>query len=80
MIAESISQGSSAGFAEAAGKHAQQLLTAVQHDFALASRTVFYVMAGVMALAFVIALTAMPAGKVEEVVEEPGAEPVVSSG
>jgi len=37
-------------------------------------------MAGVMALAFVIALVAMPAGKVEEVVEEPGAEPVVSSG
>jgi EmrB/QacA subfamily drug resistance transporter len=83
QIADSISQGSSsssAGFAEAAGKHAQQLFTAVQHDFALASRTVFYVMAGVMALAFVIALAAMPAGKVEEVAEESGAEPAVSSG
>ncbi|HEV7400389.1 MAG TPA: MFS transporter [Solirubrobacterales bacterium] len=79
QIADSISQGSSsssAGFAEAAGKHAQQLFAAVQHDFALASRTVFYAMAGVMALAFVIALAAMPAGKVEEAVEEePGASP-----
>ncbi len=69
QIADSISQGSSAsseGFAEVAGGHAQQLFAAVQHDFALASRTVFYVMAGVMALAFVVALAAMPGGKVEE--------------
>lgn len=74
QIADSISQGSSsssAGFAEAAGAHAKQLFAAVQHDFALASRTVFYVMAGVMALAFVVALAAMPAGKVEEVVDPP---------
>lgn len=74
QIADSISQGSSsssAGFAEAAGGHAQQLFAAVQHDFALASRTVFYVMAGVMALAFVVALAAMPAGKVEEQVADP---------
>jgi EmrB/QacA subfamily drug resistance transporter len=74
QIADSISQGSSsssAGFAEAAGGHAQQLFAAVQHDFALASRTVFYVMAAVMALAFVIALAAMPAGKVAEQVEDP---------
>ncbi|HXS33492.1 MAG TPA: MFS transporter [Solirubrobacterales bacterium] len=74
QIADLISQGSSsssAGFAEAAGGHAQQLFAAVQHDFALASRTVFYVMAGVMALAFVVALAAMPAGKVEGQVEDP---------
>lgn len=44
----------------------------VQHDFALASRTVFYAMAGVMALAFVVSLATMPSGKVEDVVEEPG--------
>ena len=41
------------------------------HDFALASRTVFYGMAAVMAVAFVVALVAMPGGKVEEQVEEP---------
>ena len=82
QIADSISQGSSsssAGFAEAAGGHAQQLFAAVQHDFALASRTVFYVMAAVMALAFVIALAAMPAGKVEEQVEDPTHSPALTS-
>jgi EmrB/QacA subfamily drug resistance transporter len=80
QIADSISQGSSsgsAGFAEVAGHQAKQLYAAVQHDFALASRTVFYAMAGVMALAFVVSLATMPSGKVEDVVEEPsvGADP-----
>jgi len=73
-IAESISQGSassSEGFAESAGAAANHLYAAVQHDFALASRTVFYAMAGVMALAFVVALATMPAGKVEETPAEP---------
>jgi len=72
-IADSISQGSasgSEGFAESAGAHAQHLFAAVQHDFALASRTVFYVMAGVMALAFVVAVATMPAGKVEDQIED----------
>jgi fucose permease len=76
QIADSISQGSSSnseGFAEVAGVHAKQLFAAVQHDFALASRTVFYAMAGVMAVAFVVALATMPAGKVEEAPPEPSA-------
>ena len=47
--------------------------SAIAHDFALASRTVFYVMAGVMAVAFVVALLKMPSGKVEEEIEEPAA-------
>lgn len=47
------------------------LFAAVQHDFALASRTVFYAMAAVMVVAFVVALIWMPAGKVEEQVAEP---------
>jgi EmrB/QacA subfamily drug resistance transporter len=78
-IADQISQGTSAG-AEAptgAGRHAEALFNTVQgaiaHDFALASRTVFYAMAGVMALAFVVALAKMPSGKVEEEIEEPAA-------
>jgi predicted MFS family arabinose efflux permease len=77
-IADSISQGSAAGsegFTEVAGVKAQQLFAAVQHDFALASRTVFYVMAGVMVLAFVVALIWMPSGKVTEQVAEPDATP-----
>jgi MFS family permease len=44
---------------------------ALAHDFALASRTVFYVMAAVMAVAFVVALLKMPSGKVEEEIEAP---------
>jgi EmrB/QacA subfamily drug resistance transporter len=71
-IADTISQGSAASnesFAEHAGAHAKQLFAAVQHDFALASRTVFYAMAGVMALAFLVAAIWMPSGKVEELPE-----------
>ena len=73
-IAESLSQGSSnnsEGFAEVVGASANHLYAAVQHDFALATRSVFYVMAGVMALAFVIAAATMPPGKVEEQVQDP---------
>ncbi|MGE5281872.1 MAG: MFS transporter [Chloroflexota bacterium] len=73
-IAESLSQGSannSEGFTEVAGVGASHLYAAVQHDFALASRTVFYAMAAAMAIAFVVALATMPAGKAEEAAEEP---------
>jgi len=46
----------------------------VQTDFAEACQVVFYVMAGVMAVAFVVALVGMAAGKVEETPPE-AAEP-----
>ncbi len=76
-IAESISQGSAASnssFAEQAGGHLQHLYGAIQHDFALASRTVFYGMAAAMALAFVVALLWMPSGKAPDLeAEEPEA-------
>jgi EmrB/QacA subfamily drug resistance transporter len=45
---------------------------AVQLDFAHATRTVIWGMAGAMVLAFVAALVWMPRGKVEEPVAEPG--------
>jgi hypothetical protein len=70
-IADSIANGSSAGseLPENASPAAERLFhtigEAVSHDFALASRTVFYVMAGVMAVAFVVSLAAMPSGRVE---------------
>ena len=72
QIADSVTQGSGgseATLAEHAGAHAQTILAAVQHDFALASRTVFYAMAGVMAVAFLVALKWMPSGKAEEIPE-----------
>jgi hypothetical protein len=61
--------------ARSAGSKAGELFSSVPHDFALASRTVFYAIAGVMAVAFVVALVAMPGGKVEEEVPEPQAAP-----
>ncbi len=69
-IADTISQGSGAGEAPqqvsgAIGK----VVDSIPHDFALATQTVFYAMAGVMAVAFVVSLASMPAGKVEQVPE-----------
>jgi len=66
QIAESLSEaggGNESAFAESAGTGAQKIFSAVQYDFALSSRTVFYAMAGVMAVAFVVALIWMPSGK-----------------
>jgi EmrB/QacA subfamily drug resistance transporter len=76
QVAGCVSSGSATGcesLAHQAGNQAKVLFSSVPHDFALASRTVFYGMAGVMAVAFLVALVAMPGGKVEEQVEEPGA-------
>ncbi len=74
-VANSIAHASAS-----AGEGGQQMsgavakvVEAIPHDFALATQTVFYCFAGVMAVAFVVALKAMPAGKVEEIPEEPGA-------
>ncbi|HEU4393876.1 MAG TPA: MFS transporter [Solirubrobacterales bacterium] len=81
-VADCISQGSSTAcesIAQGAGSSAAKLFSTVPHDFALASRTVFYGMAAVMAVAFLVALVAMPGGKVEEQVAEPGEEPVAGT-
>ena len=69
-VADALShagEGSRAGFAERAGGQAREIFEAVQHDFALSSRVVFYIMAAVMLIAFFVALAAMPAGRVKEV-------------
>jgi EmrB/QacA subfamily drug resistance transporter len=82
QVAECVSQGgeaSCASVAEKAGTGAGKLFATVPHDFALASRTVFYGMAAAMALAFLVALVAMPSGKVEEQVEEPVESPVAGA-
>jgi hypothetical protein len=72
-IADSLSQsGDSAGAVPGGGgRRAQEVFSAVQHDFALSTRVVFYAMAGVMVVAFVVALIGMPAGKVDEVIDGP---------
>ena len=53
-------------FAEHGGHRAGEIFSDIQLDFALASRTVFYAMAGVMAIPFVVSLLAMPGDKVEQ--------------
>ncbi len=59
--------GDSSSMIAHAGGRAQELFKAVQMDFAMSTRTVFYVMAGVMAVSFVVALIASPPGKMETV-------------
>ena len=66
QIAGALSEsggGEGSAFAEHAGAGAQKIFSAVQYDFALSSRTVFYGMAIAMAIAFVVALIWMPSGK-----------------
>ena len=73
QIADALSHaggGRSSEYSERAGRRAQELFDTVQHDFALSTRSVFYVMAGFMALAFVVSLVAMPAGRAETVTPE----------
>ncbi len=83
QVADCVSQGGEAScesVAHSAGASAAKLFSTVPHDFALASQTVFYGMAAAMAVAFVVALVAMPGGKVEEqVTEETGEEAVVGA-
>jgi fucose permease len=72
-VAACVSGGSASGcegLVQSAGSGAAKLFSTVPHDFALATQTVFYGMAAAMAVAFVVALVAMPGGKVEEQVEE----------
>jgi EmrB/QacA subfamily drug resistance transporter len=79
QIADSVSQaggGSQSAFAEHVGAQAKVIYAALQHDFALASRTVFYAMAGVMAVAFVVALIWMPSGKAPDLDAEEPAPPL----
>ncbi|HET7509466.1 MAG TPA: MFS transporter, partial [Solirubrobacterales bacterium] len=69
-IADAISQGGGGGGGGGEGNQhvsgaVQKVVDNIPHDFALASRTVFYGMAVAMAIAFVVALVGMPAGKVE---------------
>jgi EmrB/QacA subfamily drug resistance transporter len=83
QVANCVSQGGEAScesVAHGGGASFVELFSTVPHDFALASQTVFYGMAAAMAVAFVVALVAMPGGKVEEqVTEEPGEEAAVGA-
>jgi EmrB/QacA subfamily drug resistance transporter len=69
-IAASLSQSgggsASGGFGEAAGRGARRVFETVQHDFAQSTQVIFYAMAGVMVVCYVVAHLAMPRGKAQE--------------
>jgi predicted MFS family arabinose efflux permease len=67
--------GDTSRFSERAGPQARALFDAVQLDFAHSLRTVFFIMAAVMAVAFVVALVAVPRGRAPEAAAVPDAEP-----
>jgi EmrB/QacA subfamily drug resistance transporter len=77
QIANGLSEAGGAepsGLAGHAGAGAQKIYAAVPHDFALSSRTVFYGMAAALAVAFVVSLIWMPAGKAPELDDEDDAQ------
>ncbi len=80
QIAGAISSGSAS--AENAPEHVSgavgKVVANIPQDFADATQVVFYCFAGVMAVAFVVALKWMPAGKVEE--PPPEEEPAAPTG
>ena len=66
QVADALSHagGSNAAeFSERAGARARELFEVVQLDYAQSIRTVFYAMASIMALAFVVALVGMRGGR-----------------
>jgi len=74
-IAHSLTGGGanpSGTITQAAGSKAQQVFEAVQHDFASSVKVVFFVMAGSMAVAAVVALLGLRRGRQEALVDDPG--------
>jgi fucose permease len=71
-IADSLSQSGGGqahgGFAESAGRGAQRVFEAVRHDFAESTQVVFYAMAGVLVVCYVVAHVWMPRDKPAETV------------
>jgi hypothetical protein len=72
-IAHSLTQSNGGqqggGFADAAGKNAAKVFDAVRHDFAESSQVVFYVMAGALVVAAVVALVGLRRGRQEALVD-----------
>lgn len=76
-IAHSITTAGGGG-SRAAGAASDAIFKAIQLDVAQSTRTVVYAMAGIMALAFVVARVGMPKGRVEEVPALDAAEPATA--
>jgi EmrB/QacA subfamily drug resistance transporter len=59
------------------GRHAASALATIRHDFTLASQLVFYALAAVMALGFLVAARGMARGIPEQVLHPVDAEPAL---
>lgn len=74
-IAQSLTQSGGgsrdAGFSKHAGAKAAEIFHAVQFDFAQATKVVFFIMAGCLAVAAVIALVGLRSGRQEALIDEP---------
>ena len=73
-IAHSLTGGGGSppsALAQAAGSKAQQVFEAIQGDFAASTRVVFFVMAGAMAVAAIVAFLGLRPGRQEELVDDP---------
>ncbi len=68
-VADSVSQAASGGGGGGSGHATAAQLQAVQDAFALSTQTTFYVMAGAMALAAVVAWFGMPGGMAPEIAD-----------
>ena len=82
-ITSSGASGDATGLASHAGSGTHAIFEAVQLDIAHSTQTIAWVMAGIMAVAFLVAKLLMPAGRVLETtaedVEAPDAEPIAAS-
>ena len=79
-VADAVSHagsGSGGEFTKRSGARARELFETVQLDYALSMRTVFYVMAGIMVVAFVVAVLGMPRGSGRPDAEPSDAEPAI---
>ena len=63
--------------AATAGNHAASALATIQHDFTLASQLVFYALAGIMAVGFLVAARGMARGIPDQVLHSVDAEPAL---
>jgi EmrB/QacA subfamily drug resistance transporter len=76
-VAHNVASSFGSGAAGSASGHSHSLVHSVQLAYAHSTQTVFYIMAGVMAVTFIVAVRWLPGGRVEvpEEVEARAAEP-----
>jgi hypothetical protein len=78
-VAHKIAGSFGSGAAGSGSGHSHALVHSVQLAFAHSTQTVFYIMAGVMAATFVVAVRFLPAGRVEPPEELEPREPAVQT-